>query len=64
VSFATGEDAKPRAASQVALDLGTSADPALLYVGPKDHHALAAAGHDLRLVCRSGTGSAPSSWPS
>jgi len=50
VSLPPGEDAKPRAASQVALDLGTSADPALLYVGPKDHHALAAAGHDLRLV--------------
>ena len=45
-----GEDGKPRTAPQVALDLGTAPDPALLYVGPKDHHALASAGHDLRRV--------------
>ena len=50
VSLPPGEDGKPRSAPQVALDLGTAPEPALLYVGPKDHHALAAAGHDLRRV--------------
>ena len=48
VGLPPGEDGKPRSAPQVALELGT--EPALLYVGPKDHHALAAAGHDLRRV--------------
>src|SRR5687767_13507881 len=32
-----GEDGTPRALPQVALDLGTASEPALLYVGPKDH---------------------------
>jgi len=45
-----GEDGKPRLASQVAVDLGVSAEPALVYVGPKDHHVLSDAGHDLRRV--------------
>jgi YidC/Oxa1 family membrane protein insertase len=50
VSLPAGEDGKPRLAPLVALDLGTAAEAALLYVGPKDHHTLAAAGHELRQV--------------
>jgi YidC/Oxa1 family membrane protein insertase len=50
VSLPPGEDGKPRSLPQVALDLGTGTEPATLYVGPKDHHALSAAGHDLALV--------------
>ena len=50
VSLPPAEDGKPRTAPQVAVDLGTGAEPALLYVGPKEHHALAAAGHDLTRV--------------
>ncbi len=50
VSLPPGEDGKPRSLPQVALDLGTRTEPATLYVGPKDHHALSAAGHDLALV--------------
>ncbi|HVC63956.1 MAG TPA: YidC/Oxa1 family insertase periplasmic-domain containing protein, partial [Candidatus Dormibacteraeota bacterium] len=50
IALPPAEDGKPRSAPQVALDLGTAAEPALLYVGPKDHHALEAAGHDLRQV--------------
>jgi YidC/Oxa1 family membrane protein insertase len=50
VSLPPGEDGKARALPQVALDLGTGTEPALLYVGPKDHHALSAAGHDLARV--------------
>jgi YidC/Oxa1 family membrane protein insertase len=45
-----GEDGNPRALPQVALDLGTASEPALLYVGPKDHHALSEAGNDLARV--------------
>jgi len=50
VALPPGEDGKPHALPQVALDLGAGREPALLYVGPKDHHALAAAGHDLARV--------------
>jgi YidC/Oxa1 family membrane protein insertase len=50
VALPPGEDGTPRSLPQVALDLGAGAEPALLYVGPKDHHALAAAGHDLARV--------------
>jgi YidC/Oxa1 family membrane protein insertase len=50
VTLPPGEDGKPRALPQVALDLGTRTEPATLYVGPKDHHALSAAGHDLARV--------------
>jgi YidC/Oxa1 family membrane protein insertase len=50
VSLPPGEDGKPRALPQVALDLGPGREPALLYVGPKDHHALDAAGYDLARV--------------
>jgi YidC/Oxa1 family membrane protein insertase len=50
VALPPAEDGKPRSLPQVALDLGAGAEPALLYVGPKDHHALAAAGHDLARV--------------
>jgi YidC/Oxa1 family membrane protein insertase len=50
VALPPGEDGKPRAMPQVALDLGTAGEPALLYVGPKDHHALAGAGHELTRV--------------
>jgi YidC/Oxa1 family membrane protein insertase len=45
-----GEDAEPRTLPQVALDLPPGSGPALLYVGPKDHHALASAGHELARV--------------
>jgi YidC/Oxa1 family membrane protein insertase len=50
VPLPPGEDGKPRSLPQVALDLGAGAEAALLYVGPKDHHSLAAAGHDLARV--------------
>jgi YidC/Oxa1 family membrane protein insertase len=50
VALPPGEDGKPRSLPQVALDLEAGKEPALLYVGPKDHHALAAAGHDLARV--------------
>jgi YidC/Oxa1 family membrane protein insertase len=50
VALPPAEDGKPRSLPQVALDLGAGTEPALLYVGPKDHHALAAAGHDLDRV--------------
>jgi len=50
VALPPGEDGKPRTLPQVALDLGPGGEPALLYVGPKDHHALDEAGHDLARV--------------
>lgn len=50
VGLPAGEDGKPRSLPQVALDLGGSGEPAWLYVGPKDHHTLSAAGHDLAQV--------------
>jgi YidC/Oxa1 family membrane protein insertase len=50
VSLPPGEDGKARSLPQVALDLGTGTEPALLYVGPKDHHVLSASGHDLARV--------------
>jgi YidC/Oxa1 family membrane protein insertase len=50
VALPPGEDGKPRSLPQVALDLAPGAGPALLYVGPKDHHTLAGAGHELARV--------------
>jgi YidC/Oxa1 family membrane protein insertase len=50
VALPPGEDGKPRTLPQVALDLGSGTEPALLYVGPKDHHTLSVAGHDLARV--------------
>jgi len=50
VALPPGEDGKPRSLPQVALDLGAGAEAAQIYVGPKDHHSLDAAGHDLARV--------------
>jgi YidC/Oxa1 family membrane protein insertase len=44
------EDGKPRQAPLAALDLGTGEGPALLYVGPKDYHALSKLPHRLAEV--------------
>jgi YidC/Oxa1 family membrane protein insertase len=51
VSLPAHDDGKPNPAPLVSCDLGTGGDPALLYVGPKDYHEMASAGHELsRLV--------------
>jgi YidC/Oxa1 family membrane protein insertase len=44
------EDAKPREGPVAALDLGTSSEPAQLYVGAKDHRGLSRLGHQLARV--------------
>jgi len=41
------EDGKPQLGPVAALDLGTSAAPALLYVGAKSHRELSRLGHQL-----------------
>jgi YidC/Oxa1 family membrane protein insertase len=44
------EDGKPNLAPVVSVDLGPGSEPALLYVGPKDYHEMARAGHELARV--------------
>jgi len=44
------EDGRPRHAPQAVLDLGPAEGPALLYVGPKDYHALSKLGYRLAEV--------------
>ena len=43
-------EGKPRSAPVAALDLGQGTGPAVLYVGPKDYHALSKLGHRLEEV--------------
>jgi YidC/Oxa1 family membrane protein insertase len=51
VSLPALDDGKPNLAPLVSVDLGSAAEPALLYVGPKDYHEMTGAGHQLaRLV--------------
>jgi len=44
------EDGKPNLAPLVSIEVGSIPEPALLYVGPKDYHAMAKAGHQLARV--------------
>jgi YidC/Oxa1 family membrane protein insertase len=44
------EDGKPNQAPLVSIEVGSTQEPALLYVGPKDYHAMAKAGHQLARV--------------
>ena len=44
------EDGSPRIGPEAALSLDEAGGHALLYVGPKDYHVLAEAGHDLARV--------------
>jgi YidC/Oxa1 family membrane protein insertase len=50
VPLPAGEDGKAHVAPEVAVDLGTTADPVLVYVGPKDYHELSSLGHRLAAV--------------
>lgn len=50
VAIPVHEDGQPGLAPLVSVDLGTGAAPALLYVGPKDYHEMARAGHQLARV--------------
>ncbi len=51
VTLPAHEDGKPNLAPLVSVDLGSAAEPALLYVGPKEYHEMTGAGHQLsRLV--------------
>ncbi|HSB62427.1 MAG TPA: membrane protein insertase YidC [Vicinamibacteria bacterium] len=44
------DDDRPGPVPLVSLDMGVGAEPALLYVGPKDYHVMARAGHQLARV--------------
>jgi YidC/Oxa1 family membrane protein insertase len=50
VELAPAADGQKRQGAQASLDLGSSTEPALLYAGPKDYHALSRLGHDLARV--------------
>lgn len=45
-----GEDGKPHVGPLALVGLGSPTAPVLLYVGPKDYHILARAGHELSQV--------------
>ena len=44
------DDDRPSQVPLATLQLGVGAEPALLYVGPKDYHVMARAGHQLARV--------------
>lgn len=50
VELPAHDDAKPQGGPVAALELGTSGDPALLFVGAKDHRELGGLGHHLERV--------------
>jgi YidC/Oxa1 family membrane protein insertase len=50
VTLPARDDKKPQSEPVAVVDLGTSLDPALVYVGPKDYEYLGRVGHRLKEV--------------